>query len=378
VVHVAATRRSFGIIKTAENALWSLAPHDIGLILNLVGRDPLTAQAVGDAWITQGVEDAAFARLVFEGGVVASISASWLHPVKEQSLVVVGQEGMAVFDDAAPWEGKLAVYRHRVEWPGGVPRARRAEAERIPLTPEPPLKRQCQAFLAAVESREGPPDSHGQEALRVLAVLSALSRSLAEGRPVALSEAAGGAMVHPTAVVDPGAVVGDGVRIWHFSHVLPGSVIGEGASLGQNVVVGPNVKVGPGCKIQNNVSVYEGVELEAGVFCGPSMVFTNVHNPRAFIRRMSEARPTLVRRGATIGANATIVCGNELGEHCFIAAGAVVSRPVPAHALMAGVPARRIGWVCRCGVRLPDSLECPACHLRYREEPGGLAEAPGG
>jgi UDP-2-acetamido-3-amino-2,3-dideoxy-glucuronate N-acetyltransferase len=158
---------------------------------------------------------------------------------------------------------------------------------------------------------------------------------------------------------------------------MAGSVIGSGVNIGQNVVVGPRAKVGDGCKIQNNVSVYEGVELEADVFCGPSMVFTNVINPRAFIRRMDEARPTLVRQGASIGANATIVCGHQLGRYCFIAAGAVVASNVPDHALMMGVPARQAGWICRCGTRLPESLSCPACGAAYRQGPSGLEEAKG-
>ncbi|MDR1298192.1 MAG: N-acetyltransferase [Deltaproteobacteria bacterium] len=180
--------------------------------------------------------------------------------------------------------------------------------------------------------------------------------------------------VHQTAVVDSGVTLGRGVKIWHFSHVLKGSSVGDGTSVGQNVVVGPGVAVGRGCKIQNNVSVYEGVTLEDDVFCGPSMVFTNVHNPRAFIRRMSEARPTRVLRGASIGANATIVCGHTLGRYCFIAAGAVVAADVPDYALMMGVPARRKGWVCRCGVRLPagKKARCPECGLKYHLDEEGL------
>ena len=165
--------------------------------------------------------------------------------------------------------------------------------------------------------------------------------------------------IHESSYVDEGAAVGAGTKIWHFSHILPGTRIGKNCSIGQNVMIGPDVSVGDGCKIQNNVALYKGVQLADAVFCGPSCVFTNVINPRANVERKDEFRPTKVGFGASIGANATIVCGNELGEYCLIAAGAVVTRPVPAHALMAGVPARRIGWVSREGEILDHSLTCP-------------------
>ena len=169
---------------------------------------------------------------------------------------------------------------------------------------------------------------------------------------------------HPTAVVDPGAAIGAGTSIWHFVHVMPGARIGRGCVLGQGCFVG-NVRIGDGVKVQNHVSLFDGVELEDEVFCGPSCVFTNVINPRAAISRKHELRPTRVRRGATIGANATLICGVVVGEHAFVAAGAVVRDDVPAHALVAGVPARRIGWMCRCGARLPDPLpndpRCERC-----------------
>lgn len=178
--------------------------------------------------------------------------------------------------------------------------------------------------------------------------------------------------VHESSYVDDGATVGAGTKIWHFSHILPGTRIGRNCSIGQNVMIGPDVSVGDGCKIQNNVALYKGVELADAVFCGPSCVFTNVINPRANVERKDEFRPTKVGFGASIGANATIVCGNELGEYCLIAAGAVVTRPVPAHALMAGVPARRIGWVSREGEILDDSLTCPRTGEKYRVTDGRL------
>lgn len=165
--------------------------------------------------------------------------------------------------------------------------------------------------------------------------------------------------VHESAYVDAPSQIGAGTKIWHFSHVLPNTVIGENCVLGQNVVAGPDVRIGNNCKIQNNVSLYKGVELEDGVFCGPSCVFTNVLTPRAEIERKDEFKTTPVGKGATIGANATIVCGHRIGRYAMVAAGAVVTHDVPDYALVAGIPARRIGWVSRTGDRMDDSLTCP-------------------
>jgi UDP-2-acetamido-3-amino-2,3-dideoxy-glucuronate N-acetyltransferase len=191
-----------------------------------------------------------------------------------------------------------------------------------------------------------------------------------------------GPTIHESAYVDEGAIVGEGTRIWHFCHVNPGAVIGARCSLGQNVVVMSGTKIGDNVKIQNNVSIYEGVELEDDVFCGPSMVFTNVVNPRSHVSRKHEYQRTLVKRGASIGANATVVCGATLGEYSFIGAGAVVTKDVLPYALMAGVPARRIGWMCQCGEKLEKvpagevggaAWHCPACRSRYGTVGEGIA-----
>ncbi|MFM9977250.1 MAG: acyltransferase [Sphingomonadaceae bacterium] len=180
---------------------------------------------------------------------------------------------------------------------------------------------------------------------------------------------------HETAWVDTPSEIGDGTKIWHFAHVLPGTRIGRNCVLGQNVMVGPDVTVGDNCKIQNNVALYKGVVLADGVFCGPSCVFTNVLTPRAEIERKEEFLATPVGRGVSIGANATIICGNSLGDYCMIAAGAVVTHDVPAYALVAGVPARRIGWVSRAGDRLGDDLVCPRTGERYTQDGETLTPA---
>jgi len=179
--------------------------------------------------------------------------------------------------------------------------------------------------------------------------------------------------VHETAVVDDDADIGEGSRIWHFCHVLSGSRLGPNCVVGQNVMIGPRVSIGKGCKIQNNVSLYEAVTLEDEVFCGPSAVFTNVLTPRAFVERKSEFERTLVRRGATIGANATIVCGVTIGQYAMVGAGAVVTKDIPNHALVIGNPARQAGWVSRTGERLDDDLICPRTGEKYRECDDGLA-----
>lgn len=185
--------------------------------------------------------------------------------------------------------------------------------------------------------------------------------------------------IHPSAIVDEGAQIGEGSRVWHWVHVCGGARIGKGVSLGQNVFVGNKVVIDDHCKVQNNVSVYDNVTLEEGVFCGPSMVFTNVHNPRALIERKNEYRNTLVKKGATLGANCTIVCGTTIGEYAFVGAGAVVNKDVPAYALMVGVPARQIGWMSQHGERLPlpiagnGQAQCPATGLRYTLQNGVLS-----
>lgn len=379
IQYVYSNRLNLGKFRREENALWSFAPHDISMILSLVGEEPSEVSATGASYLHPDVADVTTTHLTFPGGARAHVFVSWLHPVKEQKLVVVGDRGMAVFDDRQPWDRKLMLYRHEVTWKEGAPEPVPAEGEPVTLEESEPLRREVQHFLDCVAAGSKP-ITDGAEGVRVLRVLDAAQRSLnGGGNPVALDvPPPARTRIHPSAYIDDGVEIGEGTAIWHFCHVLSGSVVGTDCSLGQNVVVGPNVTIGSGTRIQNNVSVYEGVTLDEGVFCGPSCVFTNVLNPRAEVSRRDEFRTTHVGRGASIGANATIVCGHDIGAYAFIAAGAVVTEDVAAHALVQGVPARQVGWMSHDGERLGDDLVCPRSGRRYEVVDCALREIDGG
>jgi UDP-2-acetamido-3-amino-2,3-dideoxy-glucuronate N-acetyltransferase len=371
VNYIASNRLSFGKFRINENALWSFAPHDISMILALFGKKPETVSAVGHCYLNQSIADVTTTHLTFESGQAAHIHVSWLNPVKEQRLFVIGDKGMAFFDDGEDWPTKLSIFDHQVDWHEGVPIPSKADGKPVPLDPAEPLRLECQHFLDCVADGVTP-RTDGTEALGVLRVLDAAQRSMNDQRTINMAAemtSDKATQIHPTAIVDLPSDIGDSTKIWHFSHILKNSTIGEACNIGQNVVIGPNVTIGNGCKIQNNVSVYDGVTLEDNVFCGPSMVFTNVVNPRAEVSRKDEFGETLVRTGVTIGANATIVCGVEIGRYAFIGAGAVVTKDVPEHALMIGNPAQRVGHMCICGERLPDGewqeSACSSCRRAY-------------
>jgi predicted dehydrogenase/acetyltransferase-like isoleucine patch superfamily enzyme len=379
--YIYSNRLNLGKIRREENILWSFAPHDISMILALAREAPESVQSTGGNYLHRQIADVTTTHLEFPSGLRAHIFVSWLHPFKEQKLVVVGDQKMAVFDDTRPWDEKLLLYPHRIDWQNNLPVPTKAEAERVEVPQDEPLKLECMHFLDCVANGTAV-RTDGYEGLRVLKVLKASQESLdQEGKKIILKPAAEpqreskadhGAFIHPTAVVDDDAAIGDGTKVWHFSHILGGSKIGKKCNVGQNVVIGPDVSIGNGCKIQNNVSVYKGVTLEDGVFCGPSMVFTNIYNPRAEIRKMDQVRPTVVKKGATLGANSTIVCGVKIGCYAFVGAGAVVNKNVPDHALVVGNPAKHIGWVCACGERLSDDLVCIDCDRAYAKTPDGL------
>ena len=389
-------RLNLGKIRREENILWSFAPHDISMILSLAGEAPESLITTGGNYLHQKIADVTTTHMDFPSGLQAHIFVSWLHPFKEQKLVVVGDKKMAVFDDTLPWEDKLLLYPHEINWKNNMPVPTKAAPERVDIDQEEPLRQECRHFLDCIKSGTQPL-TDGAEGLRVLRILNASQASLnSNGRKILFTAGADsgfkyegdagnlsalgyeqqaktqGGFIHPTAVIDDNVTIGSGTKIWHFSHLLSGSKIGGNCNFGQNVVIGPDVIVGKQCKIQNNVSIYKGITLEDGVFCGPSMVFTNIYNPRAEIGKMDQVRPTLVKKGATIGANATIVCGSTPGSYCFIGAGAVVNKNVPDHALVVGNPAKQIGWACECGERLTEDLECLACEKQYKKSPDGL------
>jgi UDP-2-acetamido-3-amino-2,3-dideoxy-glucuronate N-acetyltransferase len=368
-------RLNIGKIRTEENILWSFAPHDISVMLALLNEMPSKVTCQGGAYLNQDVPDVTLSHFEFPSGVRTHVFVSWLHPIKEQKLVVVGSDKMAVFDDTA--EDKLVLYPHKVDWKNRIPTAIKAKGEVVKLDTQEPLRAECQHFLNCVESRESP-ISDGEEGLRVLRVLDACQYALQNGT-VALDDKGSKAALkqqpfftHESAYVDAGAEVGQGSKIWHFAHVMKGAKIGQRCIVGQNVNIDGGTLIGNNVKIQNNVSVYTGTVIEDDVFLGPSCVLTNVTNPRSQVSRHSLYETTLLKRGCTIGANSTIVCGVMIGRYAFVGAGAVVTKDVPDYALVVGNPARRIAWMSRHGHRLeaPDFdgiMRCPETGMRYKK-----------
>lgn len=386
VEYIYSNRLSIGKLRTEENILWSFAPHDISVMLGLLGEMPAAAACQGGDYLSRGVCDVTVSQFTFSSGVRAHVFVSWLHPFKEQRLVVVGSEKMAVFDDTV--KDKLVTYPHKVEWKNRVPTAVKAAVEVVPIETMEPLKAECLAFLECLETRR-PALTDGAEGLRVLDVLDACQRSLQAGgaiiplveSPLSTSTSTSTPprpyFVHETARVDEGADIGTGTKVWHFAHVIKGAKIGERCILGQNVNVDGGAIIGNNVKIQNNVSVYTGAVIEDDVFLGPSCVLTNVSNPRSQVNRHALYEKTVFRRGCTIGANATIVCGTTIGRYAFVAAGSVVTKDVPDYALVMGNPARRTAWMSRHGQKLgpPDAdgiMTCPESGLRYREVAPGV------
>jgi UDP-2-acetamido-3-amino-2,3-dideoxy-glucuronate N-acetyltransferase len=379
IQYIYSNRLNIGKIRREENILWSFAPHDISVILGLLGEMPNGVQAQGGNYLHQQIADVTVSLLSFPSGVRAHIFVSWLHPFKEQKLIVVGDRKMAVFDDSEK-KDKLLLYPHSIDWKNNLPVANKAEAVPVPIDSTEPLRAECLHFLECVQARSCP-RTDGEEALRVLSVLQHCQEALdLKAHPQPRGVAPQAYFSHESAFVDDGVEIGEGTSIWHVSHVFKGSRIGKHCKVGQNVVVGPNVTIGNGVKIQNNVSVYEGVTLEDHVFCGPSVVFTNVLNPRSEIPRMKEHKPTVVRRGATLGANCTILCGITIGQYAFIGAGAVVTNDVPDHALVVGNPGKVTGWMCTCGVKLKvkgNRAACRSCHRCYTKKQDLIQPLPG-
>jgi UDP-2-acetamido-3-amino-2,3-dideoxy-glucuronate N-acetyltransferase len=327
---------------------------------------PSGVDAHGGSYLNSDVTDITVTNLSFPGGTKAHIFVSWLHPYKEQKLVVIGDRRMAFFDDMSPID-KLLLYEHEIKWLGGIPTPAKNGAHPVKITMEEPLNLECQHFLECMQNRKIP-KTDGKSGLDVLKVLEAAQRSLNDKtRDVCPSNKR--YFVHQSSIVEDFSHIGAGTKVWHFSHIMPYANVGRNCTIGQNVFIGDNTRIGDNVKIQNNVSIFAGVTLEDNVFCGPSCVFTNVINPRSEISRKDEFKSTLVQRGASIGANATIICGTTIGRYAFVGAGSVVTKNVPDYALVHGVPAEIKGWICQCGQKINfdhgPKAECSNCSSRY-------------
>jgi UDP-2-acetamido-3-amino-2,3-dideoxy-glucuronate N-acetyltransferase len=371
--YICSNRLNLGRFPPGENVLWRLAPHDISVILLLLGGEmPLEVSTHGGYYLHQDIADIGVINMSFQGGVKAHIFVSRLHPYKEQKLVVIGDKKMAEFNNTSPKE-KLRLFSHKIEWVQEKAIPHWGNPEAIDVSQEEPLKRECQDFIECIQNRKKP-KADGYKGLQVLEVLSHCQNSLEEGgRAVSLGEKERKFSVHETSIVEEACQIGSGTRVWHFCHIMPHVTIGKNCVIGQNAFIGEGVKIGNNVKIENNVSIFEEVTLEDDVLCGPSCVFTNIVYARSFISRKNEFKTTLVKKGASVGANATIICGHTIGRYAYIGAGAVVTKDVPDHALVYGNPARICGWACICGVSLRqegDRALCPECGKVYELKEG--------
>lgn len=376
IQYIYSNRLSLGKIRREENILWSFAPHDISMILSLTNEIPDQVSCIGYNYLHKELADVTTTHLSFPSGINAHIFVSWLNPFKEQKLVVFASKKMAVFEDTQQWDKKITLYAHEIVWKNNVPTPEKAEPEYIQVEPSEPLQAECRHFVECIGSRKKP-ITDGYEGYRVLEVLDKAQKSLetqkSPQKMVTVAET--GAVkksyfVHATACVDDPCEIGEGTKIWHYSHVQKNAKIGKKCIIGQNVNIADDAVIGNNVKIQNNVSVYKGVVVEDDVFLGPSCVLTNVTNPRSQVNRHSLYEKTTFKRGATVGANATIICGVTIGRYAFIGAGAVVTKDVPDYAMVVGNPAKQIGWVSRHGVKLPNPdkkgiMVCPESNLRY-------------
>lgn len=366
--YISMCRAKLGKVRREEDVLWSFAPHDLAVLLKLVNSPLEGVTAAGKAALQPQINDDVHLDIVFQNKVQAHVHLSWLWPEDERKTVVVGSQGMLTYDEHENkiWHHQKGVHPDLSIYDQGC--------QEIIFSDQDALEEEARHFLQCIKERSEPLANgrHGQEVIEVLVRADRSRLKRAQNNEEYF--------VHESAYVDPPVQIGKGTQIWHFSHVMPGAVIGERCKIGQNVFIAKNAKIGNNVKIQNNVSVYEGVILEDDVFCGPSMVFTNVKTPRSAYPRNTadDYLPTLIKQGASIGANATIVCGITVGRHALVGAGAVVTKDVPDHAVVYGNPAEIRGWVCRCGSKFVNcnctQLKCILCGSDVLVESSGDKE----
>lgn len=364
IKQITANRLNLGIFRTQENVLWSFAPHDISVILSICNDSmPDWVQCTGNASLTKDIHDItnSIMKIKTEGSdTYININVNWLNPYKEQKMSIICEKGMLLFDDMEK-ENKLKLYRDYIGWNKSIscmnpsPTANKVEPEIIKLNLEmSPLEKECRHFMDCCINRTEP-ITDGNEGLRVLKVLNYLSESLEKKQIIKINkeEKTLGCkyFAHETAIIDDGAIIGDNTKIWHYSHICKGSIIGKNCNIGQNVFIAGGAVIGDNCKVQNNISIYAGVEAGDYVFFGPSCVLTNDINPRGMYSKGGEYIKTKLEDGVTLGANCTIVCGNTIGKHSLIGAGAVVTKSVEDYSIMVGNPAKRIGTIDEKGNR---------------------------
>ncbi len=383
--YIYSNRLNLGTVRKEENVLWSFAPHDISILNYLTDSIPNHVEAKGSTFLQPGIHDATMTQLSFPDNIDAHIYVSWLHPFKEHRLVVIGSKNMVMFEDSR-LDKKLILYPKGIDWISGEPVKRDEDPVEIEFDAKMPLTEECRHFIECIE-KGLKPINDGENGVQVLKVLEKAQLSMVKnGTQVSVKEAVDkdepqikkDCYVHPSSYIGENVEIGEGTKVWHFCHIMKNAKVGKKCIFGQNCHVANDVIIGNNVKFQNNISVYTGTTIEDDVFFGPSCVLTNVTNPRSQVNRHALYEKTLFKRGCSIGANATIVCGITIGRYAFIAAGAVVVKDVPDYALIMGVPGKQAGWVSRHGLPLknPDKegiMTCPESGLRYKEaEPGTL------
>lgn len=353
IKNIISNRLNLGKFRVAENVLWSFAPHDISVILSLCDNEfPDRIKCTGKDFITKDVHDITNTVLFYDKkDIYVNINVNWLNPYKEQKMVIIGEKGMLVFDDTQLKE-KLTYFGPYIAWSSSVPTVPSSiknEGINIDLDlSKSPLELECKHFIECCMNKTSVL-TDGLEGLRVLKILKYSMESLNKNKEIKFHK--DNYFCHKSAIIDNGALIGNNTKIWHFSHISTDCFIGDNCNIGQNVYIAPKSKIGNNCKVQNNVSIYSGIQCEDYVFLGPSCVLTNDINPRAQYSKNGKYMKTYIEKYATVGANATIVCGNRIGHHALVGAGAVVTKDVKPYAIVVGNPAKQIGEIDKFGNR---------------------------